>query len=222
MLPKITDYFDGDRVSEAAADLGRLDALARARTLRELEAAVAEHVRVLPDELLASAMVAVADDLYRSANVVDKWDADVEDYLRSTAGTFWRAVGERGLMLRYLVDNSFESLERPAELFPIWFQACGIVYVCPQAVAAELRAHDGADEVGLAEYADEARHVVERVIARCQGERRHLLLLDLDGDEGAFEPLLADRDLDVVSVFRVEAPEAGTKVQVWPPHASVT
>jgi hypothetical protein len=217
MLPRVSDYFDGAAVSKAAADLEALASSSRARTLRGFEAAVGEHVRVLDDGLLPAAMVAIADDLYRSANSIDRWNADIERYLASTASVFWRLVSERGLVMRYVVDNSFESLERPAELFPVWFQACGIVYACPQVVAGELRDRDGAQEVGLAEYMAEARHVVEQVVLRCQAERRSYVLLDLDGDERTFALALADRDRPgVLTVMRAEAPEPGSAVDVSP------
>ncbi len=97
-----------------------------------IRAAVTEHVRVLPDRWLHWAAFIAAEDLYRTANAITAWTSSVADYLACSAGTFFRILSQRGCHLHYVIDNSCQEMQRPLELFPLWFLACGIHYECPQ------------------------------------------------------------------------------------------
>jgi hypothetical protein len=67
-------------------------------------------------------------------------------------------------------------------------------------------------------YIQEARDVAESVIDRCRTESRHFFLLDLDFDEQSFRSSFAERGADgLLTVFRNEAAQPGTKVDVWYP-----
>jgi hypothetical protein len=138
MLGKITDYWDSNAraIDSFAKEVGSLPPASQGATMRDLEAAVREHVRVIPAPLLPTVAMVVADDLYKAACWIDRWDDDLAGYLRASAGPFWSSFGERGYVLHQLIDNVFEDLARPLELFPEWFRSCGIIYVCPQSVAA--------------------------------------------------------------------------------------
>jgi hypothetical protein len=69
VLPKITDYWDTNRdaIPRFAAELSAPSPMAANETTVATRTAVTEHVRVLPDEELLRAAVAIADDLYRAA-----------------------------------------------------------------------------------------------------------------------------------------------------------
>ena len=222
MLPRVTDYWDSTvgAIDALARELGSLSAPKEKETaLLELADAVGEHVRVLPDNLLMTAAVAVADDLYKGACWIDRWDRDLAEYLEVTAAVFWLSVTERGFRLQYLVDNTFDDLERPVGLFPDWFGAAGIVFACPQVVAVELiRAAEGAAApitARLPTYLAEARGIVESILDRCLAESRHFALLDLDTEEQSFRTALARKDeAGVLTIMRSEAAQPGTKVTV--------
>src|SRR5207249_4692149 len=129
MLPKITDYWDAqvkaiDRISQEIGNLAPDD---RAAAVDQIRANIARHVSVLDDQLLLRAALAAADDLYKAACWTDHWDEAIADYLSASSETFWRLFAERGFTLQYLVDNVFDVLERPLELFPLWYQAAGLV-----------------------------------------------------------------------------------------------
>ena len=222
MLPKLTDYWDYSSTTRAvdglATRLASLSEEEKKAALMESGAAVQEHVRVFPDKLLATAAVAVADDLYKAACWIDRWDSDLEAYLKATAAAFWASFSARGLTLHYLVDNVFEDLSRPLALFLEWFRSCGIVCVCPQAIAARVQ-FGGAKETRrdiaqrMPTYMREARDVAETILDRCRAESRHFFLLDLDYEEHSFRSSLAETNQDgLLTVFRNQAADPGTTV----------
>ena len=133
MQRKLTDYWDTaqDAIDRHAAALESLDDFELALALREIESAVAEHVRVCSDETMLMAAVPVVDDLYRWASATQQWGGTYPDYLEASAATFFRLLRERGYMLQYLVDNCYEDLSRPLQLFEACFSRAGLTYVCP-------------------------------------------------------------------------------------------
>ena len=221
MLPKITDYWDTvqDGIPRSAVELSTLSARAAKKTTAATRAAVTEHLRVLPDKTLLHAAFVVADDLYRAASTIAFWNTSVDDYLKCSAATFFGLFSQRGYKLHYVVDNSFEDLQRPTELFPLWFRACGIVYICPQLLALELMQHDGVAVVdrsaSMAQYIAEARHLGDRLVQECNDEARHYVYLETNFQDGSLDTALQSRGAaGVLSVFRNEAPVPGSKAAV--------
>lgn len=224
MLPKITDYWSAqdnaiERISEAVLELSPAD---RAAALEKIEASVTRHVRVLDDETLLMAAVAAAESLYRTASWIGEWNEGILDYLSASSATFWGLFCNRGFTLQYLVDNAFHDFRRPLDLFPLWYQAAGLVYLSPQFIARALMRNDaGADapfEQLLPSYNREARDVAVEAISRCHDERRSFLLLDTDFEEETFQPALGlRRRPGILTVFRNQAPEPGTTVSTWFP-----
>lgn len=221
MLPKITNYWDTaqDAIPRFAAELSALSPTAAKETTTATRAAVTEHLRVLPDKLLLLAAVAVANDLYRAASTIAFWNTSVADYLGCSAATFFGLLSQRGYRLHYVIDNSFEDLQRPTQLFPLWFQACGIVYICPQLLALDLMRSDGVavadDSVSLAHHIAEARHLGDRIVQKCREEARHYVYLETDFQDGSLDTALQGRgEAGVLSLFRNEAPVLGSKVAV--------
>jgi len=225
MYPRITDYWDEQvgAIDSAAHRLGELPPDARRAALGAIEAAVAEHARVLSDGLLAQVAVAFADDLYKAACGITRWDDALGEYLTASAGTMCGQLTARGLHLQYLVDNAWQDLTKPLRLLPYWYQAAGFVYACPADVALHLAKSDGGDPDGdphemLKRYGAEARAVVNQLISRCQSERRPFVQLDTDSTDESFEAALSARGAaGVITVFRDAAPDPGTEVAVWLP-----
>jgi hypothetical protein len=223
MLPRITDYWDSTShaVDSFAKEIGSLPPVERDSLARDLGAAVREHMRVVPDQMIPAVATAVADDLYKQACWIDRWDTALELYLRASAGTFWSSFAERGFVLHQLIDNSFEELDRPLVLFPDWFGSCGIAYVCPQALAVQLIQGSEPEDASVAQllprYIAEARDLTESIVSRCQAEERHYCLLDLDFDERSFRSSLDKTGGNVLTTLRNQAAQPGTEIAVWPP-----
>lgn len=227
MYPRLTDYWDEQvrAIDTGARRLADLSEDTGQAALDAIHAAVTEHVRVVPDDLLAKVAVSFADDLYKAACGIDRWDDSLDDYLAASAGTMSAHLTERGLHLQYLVDNAWQDLTKPLQLLPRWYQAAGFVYACPAVVALQLAAHDGLDAAAdvygvLQRYGSEARDVVDQLVGRCQLERRPVMQLDTDSTKQSFDVALSARGkAGVVTVFRDAAPEPGTQVAAWLPPA---
>jgi hypothetical protein len=226
MLPKITDYWDEQvrAIDKAALELLELNDSEGERAASEIAASVREHVRVLPDEILIRATVPVLDDLYKAACATTRWDGGLETYLEASAGTFMGLLAERGFRCQYLVDNAWEDLTRPLELFPPWYQAAGLVYACPQSIARDLMQSDepGTSNAELSTrmpmYIDEARDVIIQLVGRCISEGRHFTQLDANYVDGSFaQPFEHSGAAGVLTVFRNQAPEPGSTVDLWYP-----
>lgn len=225
MHSRITDYWDEQvhAIDVGARRLERLPGAARAEALGAIQSAVIEHVRVMPDELLAQAAIPFADDLYKAACAIDRWDETLEGYIKASAGTMSSLLAERGMQVQYLVDNAWHDLTKPLHLLTHWYQAAGFVYACPDVIAVQLASHDGVDagsdiNAVLGRYGAEARHVVGELVARCQRERRSVMQLDTDSAEDSFSAAFAARGAPgVITVFRDAAPEPGTQVTAWLP-----
>lgn len=227
MLPKLTDYWDpaSGAINAHGQHLEALEQPELYAALDDIEAAVSDHVGALDDDLLLKGALVVSDYLYRSACAMDRWDDGLADYLGASAGTFMRSLSERGFMLQYVVDNHWDDLSRPLDLFPHWYEAACISYVCPQAIVpmlaegdAEAEALDLGDQVPL--FINEARHVAHKIVASCQEERRHLFHLDCDSAKGCFSSVERVRgDAGILTVCRNDAPGPDTTVQAWYPTA---
>jgi hypothetical protein len=223
MRPKVTDYWDQNvgAIDAASRRLELLDDSTRSSELKAIAAAVAEHVRVLPNDLIPQAAAVIADDLYKAACTTDRWDSNVEKYLDASAGTLAAELAGRGFRIQYLVDNAWEDLTRPVDLFEGWFRASGFAYACPQVLALQLARRDGAPaEHGLEElspnYISEARHLAASITADCHSSEIHLFGLETDWTDDSFSTAFRYRgEPGVITLFRNEAPEPGTKIAMW-------
>ncbi len=207
MLPKLSDYWDTakDAIPRFAAELAAQSPTAAKETTTAIRAAVTEHLRVLPDQWLPRVAFVVAEDLYRAANTITAWNASVADYLACSAATFFGLLSQRGYRLHYVIDNSFQEMQRPIQLFPLWFRACGIEYQCPQLVESEF---------GL--EPTESQGVVSQVLRGFFADGRHYVVLDTDSIESSFDTPLEQRDTKgVLTVIRTEAPGPGSKALVY-------
>ncbi|MEJ7785476.1 MAG: hypothetical protein WKF96_11780 [Solirubrobacteraceae bacterium] len=226
--PRLTDYWDfGARaIDRHARDLEKLNEAELRAVLSLVADAITDHVDNLPEELLPAAAVAIVDDLYKSACVINRWDDILGTYLATSARTLLSELASRGIHIQYLVDNVWDELERPVDLFPHWFEAAGFVYVCPQEIVSKLAEEDGrSDDVDaeelLSAYIEESRHVGGQIVARCQEEPRHFVQLDCDWVQGSFDQAFTQAGGEgVVTILRIAAADAGTHVKVWWPAGS--
>ena len=206
LLPKISDFWDStkDAIPRFAAKLEALPPEFAEEMTNMIPAAVTEHVRVLLDQWLHWAAFIVAEDLYRTANAITAWTSSVADYLACSAGTFFRILSQRGCHLHYVIDNSCQEMQRPLELFPLWFLACGIHYECPQLL--ESSGTPPCDSRGLA-----TQHLRQAFAAG-----RHYLFLDTDSTDSSFEaPIEQLGTQGVLTIVRNEAPVPGSGARIY-------
>jgi hypothetical protein len=165
----------------------------------------------------------MVDDLYKYVNDEVLMAAALFEYLDAFGGTFTQAVREKGYVIRYVAENQFSGVDflmlGPFDLFPRVFNAAGFVYVCPQQVGLRLMEHDGIAApdyaTAIARYIAEARHVADRMVIKCHEQSQHYVFLEVDYQEGALDTALQGRgEPGVLSVFRNEAPAAGSDVFV--------
>jgi len=223
MLPRLSDYWDFNiHALQRGAD--RYEALPESEwdaAGAQIAAALTEHFRAFPDNLLRGGAVSFVDDLYKEASATTRWGGAFPRFMYDCAGTISRLFAERGIHIQYLVDNEFEDMTRPLQLYSDWFRHAGFVYLCPQATVLDIAAHDGvAESAEFAElcrrYIAEARHIVDQAAERCQAERKHFIHLDTDSVPTSYNVALhAIREPGTVTVSRDHAPVPGSKVDVW-------
>lgn len=226
MYAKLTDYWDTrvGAIERAAERLEALEEAGRAAALSEIEAAVTRHVEAMSDDWLIHVCLPFADDLYKAANWMGWWNADLEDYLAASAGTFSRLLADRGIQIQYLIDNQWEDPTAAIELFLLWFRAAGFNFICPQDLARQFAMRDGArgdDEIAARApvYTAEARREANVVAGECQQLGGHFVHLDADSEPNSWDKALERRGAPgVVTIQRDAAPLPGSTVGVWNPE----
>jgi hypothetical protein len=234
MLNRVADYWDQQvgAIYTHAQRLERLSSSDRQNALAEIAAAVARHAEALNDEWLAQAAFVMADDLYKAVCALTKWgnsywDDSIAEYLQASAGTFCDALAKRGFLLRYVIDNAYEAsdvgLTGPVDWFPVWLEAAGLCYICPQQVAFRLMEVDGCQPSAgrLPQFIAEGRDVGLQIVRRCLAGRNHYLFLDTDVTDDSLAPALAEpTSPGVILVFRKDPPVPGSRcaVKITPPH----
>jgi hypothetical protein len=234
MFSRLVDYWD--HTAGSAFENGAVYRLSRAlhgRSTRDLAPeqqqiarAVQRHVEALDDASLILGAQIFAEDLYKAASVMSRWDSAIRAFLEASGGTFCDQLQKRGYAIHYVIDNAFENtpvgMAGPIEWYPRWFRAAGLVYVCPQAVACMLMAEDGVPETAMYEqmfrYIREARAVAHDAVRHGQREHRHFVYLDTDGDDSSFGvPTEQGEQPGVILLFRRVPPIKGSKVVVVEP-----
>ncbi len=225
MLPKITDYFD-TQTDAVQKYLDKLEISHQVESdFTEIREAVSEHMRVLPLKWLLTVSYVVADDLYKTGNALRLWTQRHSQYIEASAGTFFQRFQEKGYVLRYGINNSFEQtdfgLQRPLYLLPALFAASGLVYVCPETVGVELMKHDGVPSSQFVkkyrQYEAESPHVARSLVQKCNEMRKSYVVLELGDKQDLLSEISADAETKVVTVFRSEPPIAGSNISVTLP-----
>ena len=233
MLPSLTDYVDS-RNDSVQRLVDKLE-LSQDPTgdLKAIKEAVCEHVRLLSIKWFFRASVAFADQIYKTVNAASTWSTLHNEYLEATAGTFFKSFHEKGYVLHYWINNSFErtqhGMHNPLHLFPDLFRSVGLVYICPESLSLGLMKNDGIPSSQFLQhyprYEDESRDVARLAIKECNQRKLSYVLLDLADDkqdlrnEMSKDPM-ADAETNVVTVFRHEAPVAGSNIAICLPQAA--
>ena len=225
MLPKISDYLDSQTDAvQRFADKVEISPHPE-RDLKEIREAVSEHTRVLPLKWLLTWSYVMADDLYKTGNRLPLFAEQHRQYIDASAGTFFQRFHEKGYVLRYAINNSFEQtdfgMQRPLYLLPALFAAAGLVYVCPETLSLDLMKHDGIPSGEFLKtygrYEAESRDVCSTLLKECNAMRKSYVLLELGDSQELLSEISADSETNVVKLFRNEPPVAHTHVSVTLP-----
>jgi len=223
VFPKIYKYWDWktDAILVNSEEIGKYDNDTAADVYASIQFAVESHVKNMSEKDLAMQAFVMVEDLYKSVNrPAVRLDESVIEYLQASAGTFCYLLSKRGFSIHYLIDNVFEQTERgmtyPLKAYGPWFNAVGIVYICPQEIAYEAisdRQEDYFEMLPI--YIGEARSIANEIAARCHKEKRHYVFLDTDYIPESFgEPLKAKDSPYTLTIFRNEAPIEGSQCSI--------
>ena len=235
MLPKITDYWDtlADAVQIQSLKLAKGNGAVRKSQVSDLKSSIAKHVDALSNAHLAVAAYIAAEDLYKTvANLTEYPEEVVLDYLQATAGTFFQLLQERGFILRHFIDNEFEeNLGGPINLFPEWYDKCGLLYICPQEIAFKAMQSkpdfEPADIMGkLPNYVEEGWKIAKVLVQRCEDDDHNYVFLIANAsatDQATYVneryDAASSKGLHPIFVFRDKAAKAHTRSTVkFPDH----
>jgi len=225
ILPKISDYTNPQTDAvQRFADKVEISPHPE-RDLKEIREAVSEHTRVLQLKWLLTASYVIADDLYKTGNRLSLWAEQHRQYIHASAGTFFQRFQEKGYVLRYGINNSFEQtdfgMQRPLHLLPALFAAAGLVFVCPETLSLDLMKHDGIPSSEFLKtygrYEAESRHVCSNLLKKCNAMRKSYVVLELGDSQELLSEISADSETGVVKLLRNEPPVADTHVSVTLP-----
>jgi hypothetical protein len=221
MLPNITDYWD-ERV-EAIERLSRMIAAVpeaeRGAQLSAIVAAVERQAAALPDEILTKYAVPIVEDLYKAVTKRTYLDEPLLQYLAASCRPFFQALAARGYAAHYFIDNTWDRLDGPALGFPMWFDAVGLQYICPQEIACRRFEQDKPREEWPAlvtKYIDDGRAAAKELATRCAGAGRSFVYLDIDAADFEIAVTLGEGP-GVIFIFRQEAPVPGSRCTIRMP-----
>ena len=234
VFKNIFDYWDQnqDAVYRCSTEIAGLDESKQAEAFDLISQSMTIHADNLNDKELLMAAFSMSEDLYKAANRAPTlFDETVQQYLTSSAGVFCKALMKRGFVIHYIIDNEFEKtfdgMVRPLDLYQGWFQAAGLIYVCPQSIALEIMTQDRHERSEyfnlLPAFADEARDVANDVLDQCHSKRLHYVFLDTDSNPDSFQKAFnADSQPGVLTIFRNEPPIEGSKSSANFPDKIIT
>ena len=218
--PNITDYYDVNTsaVQRNAARLGKLDGTGLQDAIQGIRAGVLAHLQTYDNELLSKVAVSFVDDLYKFGCTATAWDEPSSRYVNAVWGTLFPYLTERGIQVRYVVDNTWpDGLQRPLQFFPELYSLAGVTYICPHAIAVELPEAQGAEQSvgGLSGLALEARLVAAQLVTAAGERRMHFTYLEADFVEGALDVVRGlPMSPGTIEIFRTEPGLPGTSIEL--------
>jgi hypothetical protein len=223
MLPRLTDYWDQqvDAIERLSRVLAGMPETERVSQLASISAAVSRHAQILDDDILAKSAAAVVQDLYKAVCARTYLDEPLLQYLTASCQPYFQELSQRGYVVQYLIDNTWERLDGPAIAFPIWFAAAAMLYICPQHIACRAFEKDSPQEEWPALVSKNiaaAREVAGQLVDRCNAEGRHFVYLDTDARDADLE--VATKAIGwpgVIHIFRQEAAASGSRCVVTLP-----
>jgi len=219
------DYWDQNKKA-ILRNTRRLDKLGdtdRKAAYEQIRDTIRRYAHQLEDEQLMNLVVTMVEDLYKFANEEAVIVGPLFEYLDAFGRTLTKIVRERGYVIRYVVGNQFFDVDLlmlgPFKNFHKTFNVVGFVYICPQLLGFNLMQHDGIKTSEylkvIPRYIDEARDVSNNLVTKCKEENRHYTFLEVDYQVGVLDIALEGREAPgVLSIFRNEAPIAGSKVAI--------
>jgi hypothetical protein len=131
-----------------------------------------------------------------------------------------------------LVDNEFgEQLGGPINVFPKWYDMCGLPFICPQTSAFKVLKSkpDFAPEQGiinLSNYVEEGWVIAKELVQRCEAEDRSYVFLIANALTTDISAYLKERNdassskgMHSIFVFRNQVAESKTTATVkFPEH----
>jgi hypothetical protein len=226
MLPKLSDYLNPQTDAvQRFADKVEISPHPE-RDLKEIREAVSEYTKVLPLKWLWTFSYVITDDLYKTGNSLPLWAEQHRQYIDASAGTFFQRFQEKGYVLRYGINNSFEQtdfgMQRPLYLLPALFAAAGLVYVCPEKLSLDLMKKDGIPSSEFLKtygrYEAESRDVAQLLLKKCNAMRKSYVVLELGDSKELLSEISADSETNAVKLFRNEPPVADTHVSFTLPR----
>jgi hypothetical protein len=221
MLPRITDYWDQqvDAIERLSRGLEGVPDTELSARLEPISAAVKRHASMLSDEQLRLAAMIMVEDLYKSFARTSRIDTPLLAYLHASSRTLLEAVATHGYVVEYFIDNTWERLDGPVIGFPELFRSAGLMYLCPQELAAcQFEKGTPAEQwpALISKYIADGRAVADDLAELCHKDGRHFVYLDIDATEfpAARKHI---REQGVIHVFRSEAPTPGSRCVVTMP-----
>ncbi len=224
-LNNITDYWDhlSNALHLNARKLENVSDKEREDWIDSLKQAVLRHGGSLNEEDLLLSAFCMIEDIYKTVASALIYDQALLDYLSASAVTFCNSLRQRGYIIHYIVDNTFDRdelhIQGPLDYFPDIFRAAGFVYICPQQITGTLMDEDNIQREKyfeeLPHYIAEARDASNMVVEKCDEDKAHYIFLDTDSEEGSFDLVLNDNYAPgVMTIFRNEAPILGSTAAV--------
>ena len=221
----LSDFWDQNKnaVIQNASRLMRLRDDERAKEILSIRHEVTRQVNALSDEQMLKLAVTLVDDIYQHVNDEVIVGPIVFAYLDACGAALIQLLKARGYVVHYIVENQFLSTEflflGPFDIFKKFFNAIGLVYICPQLLGWQLMSADGINEEQyseqFAQYADEARFLSSRLVEKCRQEDRHFIYLETDFREGCLDRVMdLQGAANVLRVFRNDAPVPDSSVDV--------
>jgi hypothetical protein len=215
---EIEQYWDQriEAIHQQSRVLKRTPENEREKELDAIYSAVQAHAEQLSNEVISRFAVNMVDNLYKAPNQMEEVDWYHFAYLNASAGAFFDNLAQRGYLVNYFTNNTFSHLARPIQMFPMWFKAARIGYICPQHLAVAMFDENARPEQWPAlieKNMATAREVSAGLADQCLKDGRSFVFLDIDGQDFS----VAEKSLEqpgVIWIFREDAPMPGTRVKM--------
>lgn len=220
LFDTIGAYYDEQHQALATfgAALEDMEAADRPRISQLVSERVTQFSALFNDEQIVQLVVSMVDDLYRAGSTISAWGEGFELYVAAVWGTMFNAVQDRGLTVRYIVENTWPDDQlRPVQFFPAFFGAAGITYVCPSFFASQLPELEGAPLTadGLRPGLAEGRLIAKEVALQLAASGRQFAYFETDFDDGCLDSILElPKPRGTIQILRNQAPIPGSTVEL--------
>lgn len=171
-------------------------------------------------EMIENIGAIILDDIYRSGNLMYRYNDGVANYLHATAKPAMDWYKRHNIMIHYMCNNTFSEYIRPLIIFPRMLATSGIVYICPHHIAWTKMESMGIEfenyEQHYKEFETEAFEQSQKLIERCCELGCHYMHLDIDAGEKSFDKAISYQGQPGhIIAFREEAPQDSAKIRLF-------